>query len=111
MKKTIYIGVPHKDGFKYADGTAFADVPYVALYNQSNKTYCEATCTYRSSDNGYNFEISAEVTSELSAGVYTLEIYNHDKTELLYRDEYYARVTRVAVSPNNTHIEPESSES
>ena len=109
--KTIYIGVPYKDGFKHDDGTAFTDVPNVALYNKASRTYCEVTCTSRQSDNGYNFEIGASVTSGLVAGVYVLEIYNHDKSELLFRDENYARAVSVSVSPDNTEIEGESSES
>ena len=109
--KTIYIGVPYKDGFKHEDGTAFADVPHVALFNNASRTYCEATLTSRASDNGYNFEVSASVTSKLVAGVYTLEIYNNSKTELLHREEVYAKAVVVAESPNNTEIEEESSES
>ena len=108
MGKTIYIGLPFQDGFKHEDETAFADVPKVALYNKSLKTYCEVSATSRQTDNGYNFEFSATTTSALLPGVYSLEIYNNAKTKLLFVDEEYAKAVEVSVSPESKQVGVES---
>jgi len=97
---TIYIGSDFNElQLKEKGGFAFTDEPYVVLfYKQTKKYYVADDLTEITG--GYDVNFTANVTSKMVPGTYTLEVYT-DSTmaNMLYRKEAYATAVTVAASP------------
>lgn len=98
--ETIYRGVEYSNDVESLYNSTFQEAPVVVLYNRPSKRCIEATCTIRQ-DGGYDFTFSAEQTGQMIPGIYTIEVYNNDKTKLYKRIENYAKAISVGVSPDN----------
>jgi len=99
---TIYIGSDFKEvRLKEKNGFSFVGTPHVVLFNKQNKKYFVAdNVSPLSGGGGYDVDFTAEVTSRMIPGTYTLEVYTDStKANLLHRKEAYATAVIVAASP------------
>jgi len=97
---TIYIGSDFNDlRLLEKGGFAFTDEPYVVLFYKQSKKYFAAD-DLQEITGGYDVNFTADVTSRMVPGTYTLEVYTDNTMQnMLYRKEAYATAVIVAASP------------
>lgn len=109
----IKIGIPYELELIPEEDSTFEDAPAAVLFNAQSRTYYDAYITESEVEGNYIATWTADMTSNMPTGTYSLELYTDSSKQVMFKNypwKNYATAITVSKSPNQNpgYVEEES---